>query len=105
MFYLRRILVINRLLVLSKLEVADRATTCNRAQAMMLLTGNPLSGCAMKLTRLLLSVYLEEIFLQTVNGKRKKEKKKKTAEASPSQGLLRGSLDAWTALPQRLAAG
>lgn len=75
-----------------------RATTCNRAQAMMLLTANPLSGCATKLTRMLPAAHTENDFYRL---SRQEKEKKKGGYSQP--GLLRGSSGAWTALPQRLA--
>lgn len=38
-----------------------QATTCNRAPAMMLLTGNPLSVCVMTRTRMLRAADMENV--------------------------------------------
>jgi len=71
----------------------------------MLLTGNMLSCCAMKLTEMLLSAHTEykSIYIYVCFVCFCRLSMQKEAEACPSPGLLRGSSDARTALPQRLA--
>lgn len=48
-----------------------QATTCNRAQAMMLLTGKTLSGCATTLTGMLLAAHTENNFCSLSRQKKK----------------------------------